>query len=407
MPKYRILAALWLFQLVNYAARTSISFAGPEITKSLHMDPKAFGIILSSFALGYFLAQIPGGMAADRFGSRVVLIIGPLFWALFTGWVGLASTLSSFVILRLCFGVAEGASNAAVFKVIGDVFSPRERVQASAIWATSLAVAPAIAGPVIGLLLTATGWRALFVVLAAPAVLIAVLNAFVIPRPKRAEQEALESSAPRDAGRSTLRTAMVQPALWIVCIAYLGFNIAFFGYLGWMPSYLAAARSIDLRQVGLLGGIPFIFGAVGLVLTGWLASGVLYTFRCHLLALSHLLAAIFLVLAFQARTLDVSLIGLSGAAFFLYGGFAIYGPIVLELAPDNARGFYSSLVASSGQFAGIVAPASIGFLVASAHNYGSAFSFMIAALIAAALGALVLNHFLRRTDANTRIAASI
>ncbi len=397
MKRYRILFVLWLFQVVNYIDRTTMSFAGPGIVKSLHLKPQDFGVILSSFALGYFLAQLPGGLLADRFGSKAVLVVAPLFWALFTGWVGLAASLTSFIVLRFCFGLAEGVSNPAVFKVIADVFEPRERVQASALWATSLALAPAFGGPLIGLLFTMYGWRVMFVVLAVPALAMAGVCWLAVPR-----SHAAPSTAAIDATKAggdvqvSFRSALRRPALWVTLLAYFGFNIAFFGYLGWMPSYLAAARGIDLRHVGFLAGLPFVFAAIGLLISGRLASGALYPYRCLVLAVSHVLASGFLVFAYQATTLAASLAGLSGAAFFLYMGFAIYAPVALELAPIHGRGLYSSLIASVGQLGGIVAPAAIGYLVAAEGNYAGAFIFMIAVLLAAALGMLVLHPTFRR-----------
>ena len=83
MPsRYQALAALWLFQIVNYLDRTSISFAGPTMMKSMGLDAQDFGLVLSSFALGYFIAQIPGSLIADRFGVKIVFIVTPALWAL-------------------------------------------------------------------------------------------------------------------------------------------------------------------------------------------------------------------------------------------------------------------------------------------------------------------------------------
>ncbi len=401
MRKYQVLFVLWLFQVVNYIDRTTLSFAGPAIIKALHLGPKDFGIILSSFALGYFISQIPGGLLSDRFGARIVLIVAPLFWALLTGWVGLVSTLASFIVLRFCFGIAEGASNPAVFKVIGDIFHPRERVRASAIWATSIALAPALAGPIIALLLSAYGWRSLFLILAVPGVVMAGINAVAIPRSEAQPAPADGTrSEERGAAVKSLRASLATPAIWVALGAYFAFQVAFFAYLGWMPSYLAAARGIDLRQIGLLGGVPFVFGTLGLVVIGYLASGPLYTYRLYVTAAAHGLAAVFLGLAFTASSLPLSLTGLSGAAFFLYGGFSIYGAIVIDLAPIKARGLYSSVLSSAGQLGGIVAPVVIGLLVAASHNYASAFQFMMGSLALASMGVLALHFVVHKRPLN-------
>lgn len=137
---YKAILVIWLFQIANYFDRTAISFAGPSMMKSLSMDPSSFGVLLSSFAIGYVLSQIPGGILADRFGFKPVLVIAPLLWALFTGMTGLVASIGAVVVVRFLFGLSEGASNAACYKVIGDYFVPQDRARATSYWTTVFAL---------------------------------------------------------------------------------------------------------------------------------------------------------------------------------------------------------------------------------------------------------------------------
>ncbi len=70
--------------LICYMDRINISVTAPMIMKELGWDEAALGIILSSFFVGYTLLQIPGGWLADRFGGKLVLSCGVLWWSLFT-----------------------------------------------------------------------------------------------------------------------------------------------------------------------------------------------------------------------------------------------------------------------------------------------------------------------------------
>src|SRR3546814_9359270 len=78
----------------NDLDRVAISVAGPAIMASLSMGAKDFGVVLSSFGVGFLMAQIPGGLLSDRFGARPMLVIASLLWALFTGLTGLVSTVT-------------------------------------------------------------------------------------------------------------------------------------------------------------------------------------------------------------------------------------------------------------------------------------------------------------------------
>lgn len=385
--RMRLVGAVWFFQVANYLDRVAMSFAGPSIMKSLSMDPGSFGIVLSSFGVGYFLAQIPGGLLADRWGARPLLVIAPLFWALFTGVTGLVATIAGFVIVRACFGIAEGISNASCYKVIGDHFSSQQRARAVGIWATAFAVAPAFAGPLVGTLLVAYGWQAVFFMMMAPALVAALVNYLVIPAKRSA------SSLGTDRNES-FGNVLGHPSLWLMALTYFAFNIAYWGYLSWMPSYLALERHIDVKSIGLLGGIPYVCALFGLMLAGWLGSGLLYRYRPQLLAVSYLCAGISLFLAYLADTLPMSLIGLSSAAFFLYGGLGPFGAIVLDLAPERYRAAYSGVVNTAGQIGGAVAPVVVGFMVSETGSFATGFGFMIIGLFIAAACLLAVGRLL-------------
>lgn len=385
--RYHVVFAVWLLTVVNYMERVVMGFAGPSIMRSLHIEPRTFGIVLSSFALGYFLAQIPGGLLADRWGARRVLVVAPLFWALFTGLTGFVSTVAAIAAIRLCFGLAEGLSNAATYKAVGDSFGAKERAKAAAIWVTAFAVAPAFTGPLVGKLLASFDWQSVFIMLAIPAVLVALANRVLLP------ESIVASPSPVAGDAIPFRDLLRIPSLWLIGSAFSLWNIAFWGFLGWMPSYLALERHIDIKAAGMLGGIPYVFALVGLIFTGWLGSGPFHRHRPHFLAALYLLACVSLYCAYTASTLTASLAGLSAAAFFIYSALSMYGAVVLDLAPEKARAAYSGIVSAIGQIGSVVAPGIIGYLVSETGAFASGFIFMIGALCAAALCALALVRF--------------
>jgi sugar phosphate permease len=388
--RYQALFAVWLFQIVNYLDRTSISFAGPTMMKSMGLDAQDFGVVLSSFAVGYLLAQIPGGILTDRWGTRVMFVVAPLLWAACTGGIALAAGVVGVIVARVCLGLAEGISNAAIFKLVGDLFPSRDRARIAGLWATSFAVAPALGGPLVAFLLITFDWRMAFVVLAVPALAVAVLNYLVIPGKARSAAAAGQGTPVPATPHTPFSHLVKQPSLWFLASAYMFFNVGYWGYNGWMPSYLAAAHHIDLKSVGLIGGIPYVSGVFGLLGLGWIAGAQLYAWRPQLWAASFILAGGFLYGAFQAETIAGSLVGLSGAAFFLYGSLAVFGGILIDYAPEDSRASFAALATTAGQAGGVVAPLVIGYLVEKSGGYGGGFAFMIVALVIAAAAALGL-----------------
>ncbi len=382
----RIIVALWFLALVNYLDRVAMSFAGPAIMKSLAMSPAEFGIVLSSFGIGYLLAQIPGGLLADKVGARALLIGGPVLWALFTGLTGLVSALAGFVAVRVCFGLSEGVSNSSLYKIVGENFDGKQRARALAICSTAIPLAPAFAGPVIGKLLGAFGWQAMFMMMAFPALLAALGCYLLLPRGNQAVLAQVATSP------LPIADIIHRPSLWTLSLAAFAWNIAYWGYIGWMPSFLALARHIDLKAIGPLGGIPYVFAFFGMLIGGWLGSGILHQRCAQLVMVLFVGAGASLFVAYRAESLAASLVGLSAAAFFLFGTQGPIGKVALDLAPERHRATYVGIYNTAGQFGGAVAPVTIGFLVSRTGSFGGGFDFMIGALCLATVCFFVLGR---------------
>ena len=88
------------------------------------------GTFFYFFFAGYALMQVPGGWLADKFGSRKVIVMGIVFWSVFTVFTGMAWSLMSMIIIRFMFGLEEGGYPAASSKAIADVFPKEERPSA-------------------------------------------------------------------------------------------------------------------------------------------------------------------------------------------------------------------------------------------------------------------------------------
>lgn len=399
--RYKAVLAIWFFQMANYFDRTAISFVGPSMMKSLSIAPETFGVLLSSFAAGYVLAQVPGGVLADRFGFKPVLVIAPLFWALFTGMTGLVAGVAALVAVRFLFGLSEGISNAACYKVIGDNFASKDRARAGSYWATSFALAPAMAGPAIALLLTAFEWHWVFFLMVVPALLAALVNyALLDPRPAAAARAVNLAPVAFD-------EVLKRPTLWVICLTYFLYNLGYWGFLGWMPSYLALQRHIEIKNSGLLTGVPYAAGFVGLLLLGWVGSSGLSRFRPQILALSYLVAGLGLYVAYTGESLLICMSGLSIAGFFFYGSLANYGALVIDLSPESARGVYAGITSTAGQAGGVLAPLIIGWLVGSTGVFGSGFIFMVVSLCLAAGCLLVLLPMVKATSKDDEGIATI
>jgi sugar phosphate permease len=400
MPtRYKIVSILGLLQFVNYVDRTSIALAGPSMMEGLHLNAGSFGLVLAAFTLGYALMQIPGGYLADRFGAKIMLVVAPVVWSIFTGLTGLVTSLTALILVRVAFGVGEGASNAAVYKIVGDNFPPPERPVANSIWNTAFALSPACVAPIGAWLIARVGWEGMFLWFTWPGLVVAGIAWFGIPK-QRPIHELKDS--PEGGQSMNWSAALARPGSWLILFAYMTFNVAYWGFLGWMPSYLAISRHIDLKGLGAAASIPYLFGTIGLIILAWLGSRVFFRYMTVQVAVTYLLAAVSLYVTYKASSVKACIWGLSAAAFFLYGGFGPFVTLVLDLAPLNMRAAFSGFVSTGGQAGGFFAPIVVGYLVKATGSFTGGFLFMIAALCVSALCYLALTPYVLNIRRATR-----
>jgi len=413
--KYKVLLMVWLLQFVNYLDRINLSIAAPTMMKQLSIAPKHFGFVLAAFTFGYAIAQIPGGYLADRFGAKRLLIVSPILWSAFTGLTGLTASLIALIVVRVLFGMAEGLSNGPSFKFIGDYFPAEQRSAANGAYLSALALGPAFVAPIAVWFLARVGWQGMFMWFTIPGLLMALFIWLVIPKtspnqarahPTVADDFAAAAAQPAADGETNLGDVIKRPVSWLIFAAYMAFNVAFWGFLGWMPSYLSMARHIELKNLGVAASVPYIAGTIGLILFGLLGSKVLYRYRCLLVAALYVLAGISLYVTYNVSTPEQSVLGLSAAAMCLYGGFGPVWSLVLDLTPQSARGAFSGFVNCGGQIGGFFAPIVVGYIVNQTASFTGGFLFMIGALLIGATCFIVLQATKRDWPTATLTAAA-
>lgn len=387
--KRLLLFLIWLMMVVAYFDRVNISLAGTAIMADLGLTKTQFGGALSAFQLGYALLQVPGGYLADQIGAKPLLVAALVVWSGFTALTGAARSLGALAAIRILFGIGEGLENGAQFKLIGDHFDSQERSSANGLFLSALAVGPALTAPIATWLIGHIGWRGLFLWSALPGLVVAALLYALLPggggRGKKAPARA-DSAAPGWHG------TLARPASWLAFAAYLLFNIGFWGFVYWMPTYLTTARQITLAALGPAAAIPFLGGFVGLLALGWLGSQAgMHPRRPLIVAATYLLAAASLYGAFTVQGLLPCIAALTLAAFFLYGGFGPFWATALDLAPHAARrGTFTGFINLGGQIGGFLAPLVVGRIVDVTHSFLGGFLFLMAALALAAASLALL-----------------
>src|SRR4029077_1985342 len=165
--RWLVLLLISLMYLITYLDRTSISIAAPAMQKDFGLSPTAMGLVFSVFLWAYAIGQIPGGSLADRFGPRLILLIIVPFWSVMTGLTAVAAGLTSLIVIRFVFGLAESAAFPAATRAMQLWFPKSERGIVHGLTHSFSRLAVAIVPFIAVSIMVAFGWRWIFYIFGA------------------------------------------------------------------------------------------------------------------------------------------------------------------------------------------------------------------------------------------------
>ncbi|MCW3476983.1 MFS transporter [Limobrevibacterium gyesilva] len=142
----------------------------------------AVSIVVAAYTLPYGLCQIFLGPLGDRAGKLRVILAALLAYALATGACALAGSLPALTALRVAAGAASAGLIPVGMAYIGDAVPYRDRQVMLGRFLNGVVLAQVMAGPLGGVFGQYLGWRGVFVLLAAGALLVAAALALRIGR---------------------------------------------------------------------------------------------------------------------------------------------------------------------------------------------------------------------------------
>src|SRR6195952_1333014 len=162
----------------------------PILASSFGRDFSIAQMTVSLYMVGLGCSQIMMGPLSDRFGRRPVLLAGLGLMVVASGGCILAETLPQLIAARFMQALG-GASGMVISRaIIRDLYS-RDRISSMISLVIAVMMIAQMLSPLTGgLLETAFGWRAIFYVITAASLAIAVAIAVALPETRRDRTEA-------------------------------------------------------------------------------------------------------------------------------------------------------------------------------------------------------------------------
>lgn len=236
----------------------------PAMGEAMTAGTDQVQLTLSIYMAGFALAQLLCGPLADRFGRKPVMIAGFVLFAIASVGCALASNIETLILCRFLQAIGGSAGPVLGRAAIRDIYTPRDAARIMALLASIMALAPALAPTLGGLMLNQLGWPSIFIALAGYAMVMTLVVAVGIPEPMAPEY------------RQPLKLCSL-----VANYRAIGSDISFIGYtltnaltFSGLFAFLSGSSFVLIEFLGVapeLFGLYFGFMVLGYI-TGNLAS---------------------------------------------------------------------------------------------------------------------------------------
>jgi predicted MFS family arabinose efflux permease len=354
-----------LVYALNIADRFVMSTLIEPIKADLGLSDFSIAFLTgTALACFYVTAGLPLAYLADRANRRSLVAAALAAWSVMTACCGIVQNYWQLLIARIGVGVGEAGGTPPSVSLLSDYFPWRSRALAMSIYSLGLSLGSAI-GTGSGFLSDAWGWRAAFLVLGVPGLLVALTVRMTIAEPARGRLDAAPPPAQASL-EDTWDFARRQPALLHAWMGAAIYTLWAWGLMWWTPSYLVRSHHMSLAEVGgalsLMNGI----GGTAVLLLTLALMGKLEKMDVRAVplyaALTVLIGTVPSILAYAAASRQTTLMCLW---IFIPLSYAPFGPtfaLVQNLTPASMRAQSTAIMLFLANIANLViAPQVVGF----------------------------------------------
>jgi len=406
----RLIPLLVAAFFVAYLDRVNVGFAALTMNKDLGFTPEFFGWAAGVFFIGYCLLEAPSNYILHRVGARVWMARIMVSWGLISALAAWVWDGTGFVVLRLLLGAAEAGFSPGVILYLTYWIPAAQRARVIGVFLLALPLSSAIGAPLSGLILSGldgafgfAGWRWLFFIEAAPAILLGVICYVCLPdRPSAApwlsprERDWLQAELAREGGpvdESPWR-ALRDPRVLALGVAYFGIIIALYGLGFWLPQIIKAF-GFGVVAAGFLAAIPFVFGALAMVV--WSRRSDRKKERVAHTGVALFLASLGLAAAAYAPSPTLAIVALSFAAMGTLASMPTFWSFVTLALPGTDSIVGVAVINSIGNVSGLAGPYLIGLIKGATGEFHYALLALAAGPLMAAPLVLLIARAIHRS----------
>ena len=282
----------------------------PSIAKTFHTSTAEVALSLSSFFIGISVGQLIYGPLLDRYGRKNPLYVGLVLYIVASVGCYYATSIQALIVLRFIQAVGSCAAAVASMAMVRDVFAVKDIPKVFAMLILILGVSPMIAPTVGGYVSAEFGWRLIFVILAAIAVLVLLSVIFFLE--ESYQPDTSYSLKPKPILLSFL-SVLKQPQFYTYAICgAIGFS-GLFAYLAASPFVFMDVYGISSKIYGWI----FALLSVGFIGSSQLNNLLIKRYKSQNIVKAALGCMVVIAFIFLAGSLN-SWFNIGGTVFMIF-----------------------------------------------------------------------------------------
>jgi MFS transporter, ACS family, tartrate transporter len=422
----RLIPFLMICYFIAYLDRVNVGFAALTMNKSLGLTATMFGFGSGIFFLTYFLFEVPSNLALDRFGARKWIARIMFSWGILSGLMAFIPNIAqatglgneaTFYILRALLGFAEAGFFPGIIFYLTLWYPSVYRGRIVGAFMAAIPLSSAIGSPISGMILGMNGigglegWQWLFIIEAAPAILLAFVTYFYLTDiPADAQwleadergwlRERLDAERRQREAAQTLSVleVMRNPRVWALALVYFGLVACNYGVGFWLPQIIKAF-GLSNFATGWVTAIPYAIGAAFMVWYGY-HSDATGERKGHT-AIGLLIAAAGIAASTLTGNPALTIIAFTIGACGVFGTLPVFWTLPTAVLSGTAAAAGIAVINSIGNLAGFAGPYAMGWIKDATGSFTGGLLLIAALAIVAMAIVLALGHnpALERTPA--------
>ncbi|HEY0423030.1 MAG TPA: MFS transporter [Rhodopila sp.] len=282
----RLLPLLMACYFIAYLDRVNVGFASLTMNKALGFTSAVYGFGGGIFFLGYFIFEVPSNVLLSKVGARVWIARILITWGIISACTAFIVGPISFYSVRFLLGIAEAGFFPGIILYLTWWFPSYYRSRIVGVFMAAIPLSNILGSLVSGALLGLdgwlgfAGWQWLFLLEAAPAVVLGVAfwlymtdwpseAHWLTPEQRewlitRLDSERMQRETIR---HYSLRQALLDKRVLLLSLVYFGGTFSGYGIVLFQPQIVQRLSS-GFGMTGVINAIPYVFAAGAMVLWG-------------------------------------------------------------------------------------------------------------------------------------------